>query len=68
MAVFHFCFDLSYFKLIEQNFYRDPFWTVQRAMIVTLFVFVAGLSQASRIEVQVRRNGQSQTLTVDIPR
>jgi S1-C subfamily serine protease len=29
---------------------------------------VAGLSQAARIEVQVRRNGQSQTLTVDIPR
>lgn len=29
---------------------------------------VAGLAQASRIEVQVRRNGQSQTLTVDIPR
>ena len=29
---------------------------------------VAGLSQAARVEVQVRRNGQSQTLTVDIPR
>lgn len=29
---------------------------------------VAGLSQASRIEVTVRRNGKPQTLTVDIPR
>lgn len=29
---------------------------------------VAGLSQASRIEVQVRRNGRAETLTVDIPR
>ena len=29
---------------------------------------VSALSQASRIEVQVRRNGQPQTLTVDIPR
>lgn len=29
---------------------------------------VAGLAQASRVEVQVRRNGQSHTLTVDLPR
>lgn len=46
MAVFHFCFDLNYFKFIQENFYRDPFWTVQRSMIVTLFVFVSGLGQA----------------------
>jgi uncharacterized membrane protein len=46
MALFHFCFDLSHFKFIQQNFYTDPFWTVQRAMIVSLFMFVAGLGQA----------------------
>lgn len=46
MAVFHFCFDLNYFKFIHENFYRDPFWTVQRSVIVTLFVFVSGLGQA----------------------
>ncbi|MCR5881718.1 DUF1624 domain-containing protein [Rhizobacter sp. J219] len=46
MAVFHFCFDLNYFKFIHENFYRDPFWTVQRTVIVTLFVFVSGLGQA----------------------
>ncbi len=46
MAAFHFCFDLNYFKFIHENFYRDPFWTVQRSMIVTLFVFVSGLGQA----------------------
>jgi len=48
MAVFHFCFDLNHFGLLRpaQNFYTDPFWTVQRATIVTLFVFVAGVSQA----------------------
>lgn len=46
MAVFHFCFDLDHFKFIDQNFYRDPFWTVQRTMIVTLFVFVSGFGQA----------------------
>jgi uncharacterized membrane protein len=48
MAVFHFCFDLNHYRLLSpvQNLYADPFWTVQRAAIVTLFMFVAGLSQA----------------------
>lgn len=46
MAAFHFCFDLNHFKFIHQNFYRDPFWIVQRTVIVTLFVFVSGMGQA----------------------
>jgi uncharacterized membrane protein len=46
MALFHFCFDLNHFKLIKQNFYTDPFWTLQRSCIVTLFLFCAGLGQA----------------------
>ncbi len=52
MAVFHFCFDLNHYRLLDpaQNFYTDPFWTVQRAMIVTLFMAVAGLSQAVAID------------------
>lgn len=52
MAAFHFCFDLNHFGLISprQNFYVDPFWTVQRALIVTLFMFTAGLSQAVALD------------------
>lgn len=47
MAAFHFAFDLNYFGLVaRQNFYTDPLWTVQRACIVSVFVFCAGLSQA----------------------
>ena len=46
MTVFHFCFDLNHFGLFSANFYADPFWTVQRACIVGLFVFTAGLGQA----------------------
>jgi uncharacterized membrane protein len=46
MATFHFCFDLSHYRLIQQNFYSDPFWTTQRTCIVTLFLFCAGLGQA----------------------
>ena len=52
MALFHFAFDLNYFGLLEpaQNFYRDPLWTVQRAVIVTLFMSVAGLSLAAALD------------------
>ena len=46
MVAFHFCFDLNHFKFIQQNFYIDPFWTVQRAVIVSLFLFCAGFGQA----------------------
>ncbi len=46
MAMFHFCFDLNHFHFIRQNFYIDPVWTVQRACIVTLFMFCAGAGQA----------------------
>ena len=46
MAIFHFCFDLDHFHFIEQDFHRDPFWTVQRTCIVSLFLFCAGLGQA----------------------
>jgi uncharacterized membrane protein len=46
MAGFHFAFDLNYFGHIRQNFYTDPFWTLQRTAIVSLFLFCAGLGQA----------------------
>ena len=46
MAGFHFSYDLNHFSFIQQNFYTDPFWTVQRTCIVSLFLFCAGLGQA----------------------
>ena len=46
MTAYHFCFDLNFFGLIREDFYRDPFWTWQRTAIVSLFLFTAGLSQA----------------------
>ncbi len=46
MTVFHLCFDLSHAGLMQQDFYRDPVWTWQRAMIVSLFLFCAGFGQA----------------------
>ena len=52
MALFHFCFDLNHFSLLDprQNFYRDPFWTVQRTVIVSLFMATAGLSLAAALD------------------
>jgi uncharacterized membrane protein len=46
MAVFHFCFDLSSFRLLDANFYRDPLWTTQRTGILSLFLLCAGAGQA----------------------
>lgn len=46
MTVFHFCFDLNFFGWWRQDFLGDPFWTLQRAAIVSLFLFCAGLGQA----------------------
>ena len=46
MTVFHFCFDLQQAGYLHTNFYANPFWTVQRTAIVSLFLFVAGLSLA----------------------
>jgi uncharacterized membrane protein len=51
MAVFHLLFDLNHFGLIaRQDFYRDPLWTGQRAAIVSLFLFCAGLGQAIALQ------------------
>ncbi len=48
MALFHLAFDLNHFGWLhpKQNFYTDALWTVQRSCIVSLFLFVAGLSLA----------------------
>ena len=50
MTLFHFCFDLNQFGYIRQNFYTDTFWTGQRTVIVSLFLFCAGLGQAVAVQ------------------
>lgn len=52
MAVFHFCFDLNYFGFFtpKHSFTTDPLWTTQRAAIVSLFLFCAGMGQAIALE------------------
>jgi uncharacterized membrane protein len=47
MAAFHFCFDLNHFGFARWNFYNDPLWLIQRAAIVSLFIFSAGYALAT---------------------
>lgn len=46
MTGFHLVFDLNHFKLVTQDVVRDPFWTWQRTLIVSLFLLCAGMGQA----------------------
>lgn len=46
MTLYHFGFDLNYFGWWRQDFYRDPLWTVQRTLILSLFLLCAGMGQA----------------------
>jgi uncharacterized membrane protein len=50
MTLFHFSFDLQHAGYLQTDFYADPFWTLQRMAIVTLFVFCAGLGQAIAVQ------------------
>ena len=50
MTLFHFSFDLQHVGWLQANFYEDPFWTLQRVAIVSLFVFCAGLGQAVALQ------------------
>jgi len=52
MTVYHLCFDLNHFGYLRQDFYADPLWTWQRAAIVSLFLFTAGLGQAVAVQRQ----------------
>lgn len=54
MIAYHFCFDLNWYGWANWQMLSDPFWTTQRAGIVSLFMFTAGLSQ-----VLAWRAGQS---------
>jgi uncharacterized membrane protein len=44
MVAYHFAFDLAYFRVTAQDFYRDPFWLHSRTAILSSFLLVAGVS------------------------
>lgn len=44
MAAYHFCFDLNYYGFTHFNFNQDPFWLGFRALILSLFLGLVGIS------------------------
>ena len=44
MVVFHFCYDLRYFGLVDWNVPNGPGWWQFRYVILTLFIGTAGVS------------------------
>jgi uncharacterized membrane protein len=44
MIIYHFCYDLNYFKMVAFDFSHQPVWLSFRAVIVTLFVGIVGIS------------------------
>jgi len=44
MFIYHFCFDLNYYNFIETNFYVNPWWINFRIVIVSLFLWLVGIS------------------------
>lgn len=44
MVVYHFAFDLRHFRVTQADFEGDPFWLGFRALIVTLFLGLVGVS------------------------
>lgn len=44
MFVYHFSFDLNYFQFIQTDFYNNPWWINFRILIVSLFLWLVGVS------------------------
>jgi uncharacterized membrane protein len=44
MLVYHFAFDLAWFRVIRADFNNDAFWLGFRGVIVTLFLALVGVS------------------------
>lgn len=44
MVVYHFTFDLRHYGVIDSDFNHDPFWLGFRALIVSLFLGLVGVS------------------------
>jgi uncharacterized membrane protein len=46
MIAYHFCFDLAFFHKLDADFNHQMFWLTARAVIVSLFLALVGVSLA----------------------
>ncbi len=44
MFAYHFSFDLNYYQFIQTDFYNNPWWINFRLVIVSLFLWLVGIS------------------------
>ena len=44
MFIYHFNFDLDYYQFIQIDFHNNPWWLNFRTLIVTLFLWLVGVS------------------------
>jgi len=44
MVIYHFCYDLTFFKIYTFDFYHNDFWLAFRTFIVVLFLSIVGIS------------------------
>jgi uncharacterized membrane protein len=44
MFVYHFAFDLRFYRVVTADFEHDPFWLAFRGLIVTSFLLLVGVS------------------------
>ncbi len=44
MVGFHLFYNLEYFQMVDINIKENPFWTSLRNFIVSMFIFIAGIS------------------------
>ncbi len=52
MIIYHFCYDLVLFKLAYFNLTQDIFWLSFRAMIVSLFLIIVGISLSFAFQIK----------------
>lgn len=57
MVGYHLCFDLDWLGFTDFDMLGDAWWTTQRAAIVGLFVWTAGVSQVLAVRGQQSRAG-----------
>ena len=46
MILYHFAFDLAYFRVTASDFHHDPLWLHARTLILSSFLLLAGVSLA----------------------
>ena len=44
MVAYHFVFDLRFFGVVRADFENDPFWLTYRAIVLTTFLLLVGVS------------------------